>query len=134
MKIIPIKASCGITGFESPAAAYTQQRLTLDEILIEHPSATFIGRACGESMTGVGIMDNDILIVDRAYKYQHLDVIVANYNGNFVCKVIDLYKRCLLSANDIDEPIVIQEGDEFTIEGVVTRSIRLHRPSHFIAE
>ena len=134
MKIIPIKASCGITGFESPAAAYTQQRLTLDEILIEHPSATFIGRGCGESMTGVGIMDNDILIVDRAYKYQHLDVIVANYNGNFVCKVIDLYKRCLLSANDIDEPIVIQEGDEFTIEGVVTRSIRLHRPSHFIAE
>ena len=134
MRIIPIKASCGITGFESPAAAYTEQRLTLDEILIEHPNATFIGRACGESMTGVGIMDNDILIVDRAYKYQHLDVIVANYNGNFVCKVIDVHHRRLLSANDIDEPVVLHDNDEFSIEGVVTRSIRLHKPSHFLVE
>jgi len=65
MNIIPISASAGITGFESPAAEYSQLRCTLDEILIDHPSSTFIGKACGDSMEGVGIFDGDLLIVDR---------------------------------------------------------------------
>ncbi|MCE2570453.1 S24 family peptidase [Motilimonas eburnea] len=134
MRIIPIKVACGITGFESPAATYTEQKLSLDELLIEHPNATFIGRACGDSMRNVGIMDNDILIVDRAYRYGHLDVIVANYNSNFVCKIIDLNKRMLLSGNDDELPVTISEHDEFSIEGVVTRSVRLHKPSHLLLE
>ncbi|MCE0555353.1 translesion error-prone DNA polymerase V autoproteolytic subunit [Motilimonas sp. E26] len=134
MKIIPIKAACGITGFESPAATYTEQGLTLDELLIEHPSATFIGRACGDSMRNVGIMDNDILIVDRAYRYAHLDVVVANYNGNFVCKIIDIKNKRLISGNESEADIMIHEHDEFVIEGVVTRSIRLHKPSHLLLE
>ena len=57
-----------------------------------------------------------------------------SYNGNFVCKVIDIHHRRLLSANDIDEPVVLHDNDEFSIEGVVTRSIRLHKPSHFLIE
>jgi len=65
MNIIPISASAGITGFESPAAEYSQLTCTLDEILIDHPSSTFIGKACGDSMEGVGIFDGDLLIVDR---------------------------------------------------------------------
>lgn len=54
MKVIPIKASAGFSGFESPDQEYTELPLSLDVLLIEHPSATFIGRACGESMQGVG--------------------------------------------------------------------------------
>lgn len=81
-------------------------------------------------MRNIGIMDNDILIVDRAYRYAHLDVVVANYNGNFVCKIIDVKNRRLLSGNECEADITIQEHDEFAIEGVVTRSIRLHKPSN----
>ncbi len=55
MNIIPISASAGITGFESPATDYRQLPLSLDELLIEHPSSTFIGLANGDSMEGVGI-------------------------------------------------------------------------------
>ena len=65
MKFIPITASAGITGFESPASDYLQLPLSLDALLIEHPSATFIGKADGHSMQGVGIFNGDILIVDR---------------------------------------------------------------------
>ncbi|MBE3662137.1 DNA polymerase V, partial [Vibrio navarrensis] len=39
MKVIPIYASAGITGFESPAAEYKKLAIDLDELLIEHPSA-----------------------------------------------------------------------------------------------
>ncbi|WP_394131985.1 LexA family protein [Shewanella maritima] len=129
MNIIPILASAGITGFESPAADYKQLPLSLDELLIEHPSATFIGQAMGDSMQGVGIYDGDILIVDRHVDMRNLDVIVANYNGTFVCKIIDKVNRQLLSANENHMSTAITEHDTFSVEGVVVRSIRCHRKS-----
>jgi DNA polymerase V len=129
MRIIPITASAGITGFESSAAEYLQLGLSLDDILISHPSATFIGLAQGESMQGVGIFDGDVLIVDRHEQVQNGDVIVANFNGEFVCKIIDMPRRMLVSSNEQHMPVSICEHDDFSIEGVVTRSIRCHRQS-----
>ncbi len=133
MKVIPILASAGITGFESPAAEYRQLGMSLDELLVEHPSATFIGQAMGESMQEIGIFDGDLLIVDRHVAVQNLDVIVANYNGEFVCKILDMTRRSLLSANETMMPIFIHAQDTFSIEGVVIRSIRCHRPSYLLS-
>ncbi|MCP4322790.1 MAG: S24 family peptidase [Psychromonas sp.] len=132
MKVIPVLASAGITGFESPAAEYLQLPLSLDALLIEHPSATFIGKASGDSMQGVGIFCDDILIVDRQVTVKNHDVIVANYNGEFICKILDMPNRLLLSANKAFSEIVISTYDTFTLEGVVIRSIRCHRPSHLL--
>ncbi|OEE65930.1 DNA polymerase V [Enterovibrio norvegicus FF-33] len=129
MTIIPILASAGITGFESPAGDYRQLPLSLDELLVEHPSATFIGKASGDSMQGVGIFDGDILIVDRHVTARDGDVIVANLNGEFICKLLDVSRRLLLSANDKYSSVAITQHDTFTIEGVVIRSIRCHRQS-----
>ena len=129
MNIIPMFASAGITGFESPASDYRQLPLSLDELLVEHPSATFIGKASGESMQGVGIFDGDILVVDRHVTARDGDVIVANLNGEFICKLIDVPRRLLLSANDKYSSVAITQHDTFTIEGVVIRSIRCHRQS-----
>ncbi|ODR83757.1 hypothetical protein ABT47_23660 [Shewanella xiamenensis] len=42
MRVIPIPAHAGITGFESPAVEYTQLGLSLDELLITHPNASFL--------------------------------------------------------------------------------------------
>ncbi|UTV28954.1 translesion error-prone DNA polymerase V autoproteolytic subunit [Photobacterium atrarenae] len=132
MNVIPICASAGITGFESPAADYLQLPLSLDELLVEHPSATFIGRAQGRSMEGVGIFDGDILIVDRHVSVADHDVIVANFNGEFVCKIIDVRQRRLLSATSGYPPIWIGGDDQFSVEGVVVRSIRCHRASRLL--
>ena len=134
MNVIPISACAGITGFESPAAEYRQLSLDLDELLVEHPSATFLGRASGDSMQGVGIFDGDILIVDRHVTLSNMDVIVANLNGEFVCKLLDIKHRQLLSANPIHAPVLVQECDTFTVEGVVIRSIRCHRASHLFGQ
>jgi DNA polymerase V len=133
MKFIPITASAGITGFESPASDYLQLPLSLDALLIEHPSATFIGKADGQSMQGVGIFSGDILIVDRHVTAKDFDVIVANFNGEFICKILNITDRLLLSSNSKYKAIAITEGDQFTIEGVVIRSIRCHRESHLLA-
>ncbi|BDM64309.1 DNA polymerase V [Shewanella sp. NFH-SH190041] len=128
MQVIPLAASAGISGFASPAAEYLQSPLSLDALLILHPSATFIGRAAGDSMQGVGIFSGDILIVDRHVVVQSQDVIVANLNGEFICKILDKPRRQLCSANTEFHTVTINEWDDFSIEGVVVHSIRLHRP------
>ncbi len=89
MKVIPISAQAGIFGFESPAAEYVELGLDSDALLIEHPSATFIGLARGESMIGDGIHDGDLLIVSRAESITHLAIVVALLNSEFVCKRLE---------------------------------------------
>ena len=52
-------------GFPSPAADYVEQRIDLNQLLIQHPSATYFVKASGDSMIDGGISDGDLLIVDR---------------------------------------------------------------------
>ena len=126
MRVIPFYIEAGITGFESPAAEYKELGLSLDRLLIENPSATFIGLASGHSMLNQGIFDKDILIVDRAKEARHGSIIVCNFNGEFTCKRLDIHNKRLLSASDAYKPVYITQDDIFQIEGVVTKSIRLH--------
>ena len=50
MKVITIVAEAGISGFESPAAEYKELGLSLDQLIIKNPNATFIGQASGQSI------------------------------------------------------------------------------------
>ena len=134
LQVIPVAAQAGISGFESPAAEYKQLALDLDELLIEHPTATFIGQAQGDSMTGVGIFDGDLLIVDRAAHPTSLDVIVANLNGNFVCKLYDRKAQVLLSPGLDHKPYALGDGDLFEVEGIVVRSVRMQRYVRWLSQ
>jgi len=127
MFVIPIYIEAGTTGFESPAAEYTELEISLDELVIHHPNATYIGLASGQSMQDVGIFDGDLLVVDRAENVSSGDVIVASYNGTFVCKIIDKSNRLLISASKNYSSVYISPEDDFKLEGVVTTSIRLHK-------
>jgi DNA polymerase V len=127
MFVIPIFIEAGITGFESPAAEYIELGISIDELIIKHPNATFIGIASGQSMQEVGIFDGDLLVIDRAEDVSTGDIIVASYNGSFVCKIIDKSKRLLISASKDYKSVYISNDDDFKLEGVVTTSIRLHR-------
>ncbi|CAM2856277.1 MULTISPECIES: S24 family peptidase [Pseudoalteromonas] len=129
MFVIPIYIEAGVCGFESPAAQYTELGVSLDELLIKHPDATFIGIASGSSMQEVGIFQGDLLIIDRAEPAENGDVIVANLNGLFVCKLLDKTNARLLSASSLHKPVQLTSADEFQLEGVVTLSIRMHRQS-----
>ena len=48
-------------GFPSPAADYVEQRIDLNQLLIQHPSATYFVKASGDSMIDGGISDGDLL-------------------------------------------------------------------------
>lgn len=66
--------------------SYSNIGLSLDQLIIRHPNATFIGLASGQSMKGVGIFDGDILIVDRSLTVKNGDVIFIpdHTNGNLM--------------------------------------------------
>ena len=127
MKVIPVYIEAGISGFESPAAEYRELNLSLEELLLQHPNATFFGLANGRSMERIGIFNGDVLVVDRVERVSNGSVIVANFNGCFVCKIIDTDNALLLSASDEHKPIKITDSDDFQIEGVVNLSFRLHK-------
>ena len=123
---LPLYASRVPAGFPSPADDYVEGKLDLNRYLINKPAATFFARAEGDSMTGVGIFSGDLLIVDRAARPQHNSIVVAALNGELTCKILDVHRRRLLSANRDYPPLAIIPGSDFAIEGVVLHSVRHH--------
>jgi DNA polymerase V len=115
-------------GFPNPADNFSDRSLDLNTLIIQHPAATFYASVSGDSMTGVGIFDGDLLIIDRAVTPANNDVVLAAIDGDLCCKIYDKKGSRLLSANSQYNPIELNEGVEILIEGVVICSMRLHRP------
>ncbi|MDO1871307.1 S24 family peptidase, partial [Escherichia coli] len=64
-------------GFPSSAADCVDQRIDLDQLLIQHPSATYFVDASRDSRIDVGISDGDLLIVAGAITSSHGDINIA---------------------------------------------------------
>jgi len=124
---LPLYGSLIAAGFPSPADDYLEDELNLIEHLIRHPAATFYGRAQGDSMTGAGIYDGDLLIVDRSLTAVQGDTVIAALDGELCCKILDLNGRRLLSANEAYPPLPIPDGSDLDIEGVVIHAIHHFR-------
>jgi DNA polymerase V len=122
---IPFFASPLHAGFPSPADDYKENNLDLNELVIQHPGATFYVRVRGDSMKGAGIEAGDIIVVDRAITARHNAVIVALIDGEFTLK--RLYHKehvtFLMPENPLYKAIEIVEGMEFQVWGVVTYCI-----------
>ena len=115
-------------GFPSPADDFLVKRLDLND-LITHPAATFMWRASGFSMIEAGIDDGDLLVVDRALTPLHMNIVVAQVDGEFTVKY--LFKRGdrvkLMPANPTFPEITFRDGQQLMITGVVMFAIK-----HFV--
>lgn len=109
-------------GFPSPAGDHLEQRLDLNDHLIQHREATFFLRVEGDSMIGAGIHNGDLLVVDRSLPATNRKVVVAVVDGEFTVKrFIKQDNRVLLAAeNDNYKPIEITDEMDFQVWGVVT--------------
>ena len=112
-------------GFPSPADDYIEDKLDLNELLINNKAATFFLRVKGDSMLNAGIHHADIIVVDRSVQPVHRSIVVAVVDGELTVKrlisrggVTELHAENLQYA-----PICLQEGQELTIWGVVTSSV-----------
>jgi DNA polymerase V len=117
-------------GFPSPALDHMEHKLSLDELLDINAPHTYVVLVSGDSMTGAGIFDGDHLIVSRALEAKPGDVVVACLNGDvFVKRLGKSHGTYLLQSEHPDyAPRYVLDDDELMIWGVVSHSLRNHRP------
>jgi DNA polymerase V len=119
--LLPLLNSMLTCGFPSPAADYETERVDLNRLMLRHPDASFLGYAEGDSMTGAGIHDGDVLAIDRSMLPEDGDIVVAFVEGWHTVK--RLRKRvdsvALVAENDAYPPIEVRNADELRIAGVV---------------
>jgi DNA polymerase V len=124
--LLPLFAAQVKAGFPSPADDFMEQRLDLNEHLIQHPAATFFVRVDGDSMIGAGIHPGDILIVDRSLEPLNGRIVIAVIDGTFTVKRIRIgvpgheNQIFLEPENPAFPSIRIEDGSDFQVWGVVT--------------
>lgn len=126
----PLFLSQVAAGFPSPADDHVEQRLDLNQYMIQHDAATYFVRVKGDSMIDAGIRDNDVLVVDRAVTARVGSIVVAVVNGELTVKTLGRTKAghpILSPANARYKAIEIQDGMSFEVWGVVTGSVRKFR-------
>ncbi|MGD9781348.1 MAG: LexA family protein [Kiritimatiellia bacterium] len=113
-------------GFPSPADDHLEGPLDLNAHLVAHPAATFVVRVEGDSMAGAGIHDGDLLVVDRAREARTGSIVVAVVDGALTVKRLRIGRQGvrLEAENPAYPPIVVREGAELTVWGVVAHAIR----------
>ena len=115
-------------GFPSPAEDFTQNKISLDEILLNHPEATYLNRVGGDSMYPEYLI-GDLLIIRSDLEPKHMDDIVVSVNNSeYTFKRYDAINKQLISVNPKYRNCVqLQDEDIVLILGVVTSLVRQKR-------
>ncbi len=123
---LPLFGSRVPAGFPSPSDDYLEATLDLNEYLVRDQASTYFVRVKGHSMTGAGIFDGDMLVVDRSLEPLPGKIIVAVVDGELTVKLLAFEKgRPVLKARNPHFPdIPLKDGQELQCWGVVTSSIR----------
>lgn len=111
------------TGFGAAADDYMERGIDLNEQLIRNKPATFFMQVSGDAMTGAGIFNGDVVIVDRSVKAVSGKVVIAILNGEMLIRRLEktFNKLRLVPETPRLSPIDVDiSGAEFSIWGVVT--------------
>lgn len=111
-------------GFPSPAEEELVDTMSLDEFLIGNKEATFMLKVKGDSMIDAGIMEGDMVLVERGKTPKPGQIVVAQVDGEYTMKYLrkDGDRLYLEPANKNYKPIYPR--DELKIEAIVQAVIR----------
>ena len=115
---VPLYAEPCAAGFPSPAQDYVEKELDLNELCIRRRASTFFVRASGSSMQDLGLFDGDVMVVDRAEEAAHHDIVIAEVDGEFTVKRLQLQPCLALLPMNPAYPVIYPE--ELQLLGVVT--------------
>lgn len=118
---VPLAESTVHAGFPSPADDFLEGSLDLNSLVIKHPEATFFARVEGDSMQDEGIVEGNILVVDKAVEPYDGCLAVAYIDGEFTLKRVRMEpdRILLVPANPKYPVIEIAAGQDFAVWGVV---------------
>lgn len=130
-KLIPTSKLYGLrvlgnvqAGFPSAAEEEVADTMSLDEWLIDNPEASYVLTVNGDSMIDAGIMQGDMVIVDRTKQPSTGDIVVAQVDKEWTMKYfIRRGPKTFLRAANRRYPD-IHPDQELKIGGVVSSVIR----------
>lgn len=111
-------------GFPSPAEEELADTINMDEYLIENKEATFILKVSGDSMKDAGIVEGDMVIVERNSSPKEGDIVIAEIDREWTIKYFRKKngKVYLEPANKKYQPIFPK--DELKISAIVKAVVR----------
>jgi SOS regulatory protein LexA len=127
----PVRPAPGIAvagaidaGYPSPADEELRDIISIDEYLITRPESSFLVKVSGDSMTGAGIMDGDMVIVEKGREPKNGDIVLAEVDGDWTMKYfVRKGKEIVLEAANVKYP-TIRPKNELRLGGIITAVIR----------
>ena len=120
---IPV-AGAVAAGYPSPAEEELRDIISIDEYLVTRPESSFLVKVRGDSMTGAGIMDGDMVIVEKGREPKNGDIVLAEVDGEWTMKFfVRRKKEIVLEAANPKYPN-IRPKSELRLGGIVTAVIR----------
>ena len=111
-------------GFPSPEEEALCDIMSIDEYLISRPDTSFLLQVSGDSMIGEGIMEGDLVVVEKGRQPRNGDVVIAEVDGEWTMKYFRKQGRqVILEAANPKYPI-IRPKSELRLGGVVTAVVR----------
>lgn len=112
-------------GLPQPDSQETVELLTIDDYLIDDPNRTVLCRVRGDSMKDAGLIEGDIVTVEKNSVTKPGDIVVAIVDGEYTIKTLrfDKHDRYYLEPANLAYDIILPAGS-LEIFGVVTGSFR----------
>lgn len=75
--------------------------MSLDEYLIDNPNSSFMLKVAGDSLEGIGIFKDDIVILEKSKEANRGEIVLALIDGEWTLKIIEKHEGrvVLKSAN-----------------------------------
>jgi SOS regulatory protein LexA len=107
-------------GFGSPYEETANGKTTLDDYMIPHKNSTFMMRVAGDSMCDAGILDNDMLLVEKVSTANINSIVIAEIDGAYTVKYLRKDKKGFYLAPANDEfPDLRPEGKLIIVARVI---------------
>lgn len=75
-------------GFPSPAEEELSDTMSMDEYLIKNKEATYMLKVSGDSMKDAGIINGDMVLVDRSLTAVDGDIVIAEVDNKWTMKYL----------------------------------------------
>lgn len=115
-------------GFPTPSEETLHENISLDDWVIDKKEASFMLKVKGDSMRDAGILDGDMVIVERTSSPKVGQIVVAEVDGSYTMKYLqkDSAGRMYLEpANSDFKPIYPKE--DLRINAVVKAVVRKYK-------
>jgi repressor LexA len=120
----PLAESPVQAGLPNPVDDAPADALTIDDYLIERPSQTVLVRVKGDSMIDAGILDGDLVVVEKTAAAKRGDIVIAIVDGQFTLKTLELERgKFILKPENKAYPVIRPEAD-LEIFGVMVGLVR----------